>query len=255
VTGVGPVPGRPAGRRLPGGRRSPRRRALLRVAAAVIVLVVTATVWSTVARAEKERTERQIATVHDLLRGDDYTMYEQRPGPESWLSMFRPNVGRWGWFATSRSVDDLLRGIRSAAGAASLDEPYCVSPEQAERDDGTVVVRIREFVHACDLTFGGQPFGSVELDPFEEFDTTYVTFGIGPDAEIMYLREQVEHESDEPWTPEPVGVISAADVVRGSVRADVVLAFVVAVGSSTAASGVFVLVRRGRGAGTTTAGS
>lgn len=212
----------------------------------MIVLVVTAAVWSTVARAEKERTERQITTVHDLLRGGDYTMYEQRPGPESWLSMFRPNVGWWGWFATSRSVDELLRDIRSAAAAASLDEPYCVSPEQAEREDGTVVVRIREFLHACDLTLGGKPFGSVELDPFEEFDTTYVTFGIGPDAEIMYLREQVEHEGDEPWTPEPVGAVSASDVVQGSLRTDVLQAFVFGSSSSAVMAGAVVLVRQWR---------
>jgi hypothetical protein len=222
---------------------------LLRVAAAVIAMAATAAVWSAVARAEKDRTERQIATVHDLLRGDDYTMYEQRPGPESWLSMFRPNVGRWGWFATSRSVDDLMRDIRSAAGAASLDEPYCVGPEQTRRDDGTAVVRLPEYIHACDLTLGGKPFGSVELDPYDEFSTTYVTFGIGPDADVLYLREQVEHEGDEPWTPQPVGAVSAADVVRGSLRADVALAFVVAVGSSATASGVVVMVRRRRNSG------
>ncbi len=254
MTGVGSVPDRPAGRRLPGGRRSPRRRTLLRVAAAVIVLAVTAAVWSAVARAEKDRTERQIATVHDLLRGDDYTMYEQRPGPESWLSMFRPNVGRWGWFATSRSVDDLLRDIRSAAGAASLDEPYCVGPEQTRREDGTAVVRVPEYIHACDLTLGGKPFGSIELDPYDEFNTTYVTFGMGPDADVLYLREQVEHEGDEPWTPEPVGAVTAADVVRGSLRADVLLAFVVAVGSSTAMAGAVILVRRRWGRATAAAG-
>lgn len=253
MTGVRPVPDRPAGHAQSGGRRSPRRRTLLRVAAAVIVLAVTAAVWSAVARAEKDRTDRQIATVHDLLRGDDYTMYEQRPGPESWLSMFRPNVGRWGWFATSRSVDELLRDIRSAAGAASLDEPYCVGPEQTRREDGTAVVRVPEYIHACDLALGGKPFGSIELDPYDEFDTTYVTFGIGPDADVLYLREQVEHEGDEPWTPEPVGVISAADVVRGSLRADVVSAFVVAVGTSATASGVVVQVRRRRDSARATA--
>jgi hypothetical protein len=56
---------------------------LLRVAAAVIAMAATAAVWSAVARAEKDRTERQIATVHDLLRGDDYTMYEQQIGRAS----------------------------------------------------------------------------------------------------------------------------------------------------------------------------
>lgn len=248
MTGVGPAPGWPAGRRLPGGRRSPRRRALLRVAAAVIALAVTAAVWSAVARAEKDRTERQIATVHDLLRGDDYTMYEQRPGPESWLSMFRPNVGRWGIFATPRSLDDLLRDLRTAALAASLDEPFCVAPEQTVREDGSVVVTIPDDIYACDLTRGAEPFGSIELSPYEEFGFTYVTFGIGPDADVLHLREQLEHEGDEPWTPEPVGAVSAADVVRGSLRADVLVAFVVASGSSALAVCALVLVRRRRDA-------
>jgi len=216
--------------------------------------VAVATAWAAVDRAEQDRTERQIETVRGLLLRGGYTEYEERPGPETWLSFIQPHTGRWGWFVTSRSADDLMRDIRTAAAAASLDEPYCVGPEQTHREDGTTVVRIPEYVHACDLTLGGEPFGSVELDPYEKFTTTYVTFGIGPDAEIMHLREQIEHEGDEPWTREPVGTVSTADVLRGSLRADVLLAFVVASGSSAAMAGAVVLVRRRRDVGGISAG-
>lgn len=254
MTADPPTPRRHPGASRPRGRGSRRRRTFLRAAAAVLALAAVTTAWSAVARAEQNRTERQIETVRGLLLRGGYTEYEERPGPETWLSFIQPHTGRWGWFVTSRSVGDLMRDIRTAAAAASLDEPYCVGPEQTHREDGTTVVRIPEYIHACDLTLGGKPFGSVSLDPYEEFTTTYVTFGIGLDAEIMHLREQLEHEGDEPWTREPVGTVSAADVLRGSLRVDVLVAFVVASGSSAVMAGAVVLVRRRRDAGGISAG-
>ena len=247
------TPDPPAPRR-PRGGGTGRRRTILRAISAVLALAAVTTAWSAVARAEQDRTERQIETVRGLLLRGGYTEYEERPGPETWLSFIQPHTGRWGWFVTSRSVDDLMRDIRTAAAAASLDEPYCVGPEQTHREDGTTVVRIPAYIHACDLTLGGKPFGSVALDPYEEFTTTYVTFGIGPDAEIMHLREQLEHEGDEPWTREPVGTVSAAAVLRGSLRVDVLVAFVVASGSSAVMAGAVVLVRRRRDASRISAG-
>lgn len=248
MTAHPPAPRRPRG----GG--TGRRRTILRTISAVLALATVTTAWSAVARAEQDRTERQIETVRGLLLRGGYSEYEERPGPETWLSFIQPHTGRWGWFVTSRSVDDLMRDIRTAAAAASLDEPYCVGPEQTHREDGTTVVRLPEYIHACDLTLGAKPFGSVVLNPFEEFTTTYVTFGIGPDAEIMHLREQIEHEGDEPWTREPVGTVSAAAVLRGSLRVDVLLAFVVASGSSAVMAGAVVLVRRRRDASGISAG-
>ncbi|WP_147463442.1 hypothetical protein [Cellulomonas triticagri] len=202
--------------------------------------------WGLVERAERDRTAAQIATVHDALLGDDHRDYEELPEGGYRILSVRPRQGVWATFTTSRSVDELLRDLRTAALSASLDEPSCVrSSERDYFDRIWTRASVPWNADACDLSRDGDPFGRVEIALSGTSGTSSVTVGIGPETPSYRLRDLLEMDPEEPL-PRPVFDPSLLDLLRASARPEVLLVFAVAVAVSTGATSAAYAIGRRR---------
>ncbi len=177
----------------------PRRRwsrRLLRLTCAVAGLALAAWAWGAVATAEQERTDTQVQTIRDALMGDGSTRHLRYSGPDRGGFLGNKTNGAWGKTWVSRAPERVLDDLRAGAASATIDEPFCVTPdERAPRDAIAEQAQIDPWVYACDLTRSGRTFGWVEvtLDGQGKDGRTWsvVEYGIGPDAGYRRLHTLV----------------------------------------------------------------
>jgi len=172
----------------PRGRR--RRRALVIVAGLALTIAAGVVIW----QAEQRRTDTQVLTLRDALV-HDFTLSFGRHGPDRGGFLGSRTNGKWGKAVVPRTTEEVLQELRSGVYSASIDEPFCVSPDERHAGDRIhLEADIPPHHWACDLTRYGRPFGWVDIGRTTWNDdgtpSTTVEYGIGPDAGYRWLEER-----------------------------------------------------------------
>lgn len=176
---------------------SPRRAGrLLWSAAAIGGLGLAGWAWGVVSATERERTGTQVQTIREALLRDDSSRHLRYSGPDRGGFLGNRSNGMWGKVWVPRAPEEVLDDVRAGAASATVDEPFCVTPEdRSPRDAIAERADIDPWVYACDLTRSGRTFGWVEvtLDGQGKDGRTWsvVEYGIGPDAGNRRLRTLV----------------------------------------------------------------
>jgi hypothetical protein len=86
-----------------------------------------------------------------------------------------------------RDGEDVLDRLRTGASSATVDDPFCLTPDDREpRDRVRTEAGVDPWLYACDLTRGGRPFGWVVVTPGRRGDP-----GPSPSTASGLMRDSV----------------------------------------------------------------
>jgi hypothetical protein len=154
---------------------------------------VCAGVYLGVSRVEQQRTDAQVHTIREALLGEDPVQQNTLTGPDRGGFLGSKKNGAWGMIWAYRDGEDVLDRLRTGASSATVDDPFCLTPEDREpRDLVRTEAGVDPWLYACDLTRGGRPFGWVVVTPgrpdAEGRPWSITEYGIGPDAGFRGLE-------------------------------------------------------------------